>query len=326
MYNYQDIEVLHLEITSKCQASCPMCARNIQGGPLNPFLELNEIDFKMFTKWFDVDFLKRLKKIYFCGNFGDPVISKDLIKILKHIKIINKSCQLSINTNGSARDKKFWIDLARLTVSVRFGIDGMDDTHNRYRIGTDWNKIIQNAIIFISNGGHAIWDMLVFEHNEHQVELCRTLSKDLGFAEFQSKHTSRFRDNILNVIDRNGKPIDLLSPTKRSLELKSKINLDPSTISCKVKKEKSLYVGANGNVTPCCWLDQQFIPFHNPSRIDIYSKFDSIPNLNKLTLREIFDQKYFSSIEDSWRNIPLKECSKQCGSFKKFEEQFDDVL
>lgn len=35
MYDYKDIKVVHLEVTDKCNASCPMCARNKNGGAVN---------------------------------------------------------------------------------------------------------------------------------------------------------------------------------------------------------------------------------------------------------------------------------------------------
>ena len=43
LYNYEDIRVVHLELTERCQASCPMCDRNIKGGALNPNLRLHEL-------------------------------------------------------------------------------------------------------------------------------------------------------------------------------------------------------------------------------------------------------------------------------------------
>ena len=42
MYNYQDITSIHLEVTSKCQARCPMCPRRLHGGPLLEGLDLAE--------------------------------------------------------------------------------------------------------------------------------------------------------------------------------------------------------------------------------------------------------------------------------------------
>jgi MoaA/NifB/PqqE/SkfB family radical SAM enzyme len=35
MYNYEDIREIHLEITQRCNASCPMCDRNENGGAVN---------------------------------------------------------------------------------------------------------------------------------------------------------------------------------------------------------------------------------------------------------------------------------------------------
>ena len=314
---------MHLEITSKCQASCPMCARNIQGGPINPFLDVNELSYNLFVKWFDTSFITQLDRVYMCGNYGDPVVAKDTVKIFEYIRQNNPTCRLSMNTNGSARNKLFWIKLANLGVSIRFGIDGLDNTHSRYRIGTDWNKVILNSKTFIDNGGYAIWDMLVFEHNKHQVEVCKQLSIDIGFSEFHHKNTSRFRDDHLEVINFEGKKVDVLYPTEKSIDHSKKVNTDSKEITCRAVKENSLYIGANGNVTPCCWTDLQYMPINNPSRIDMNTRIGNAPNLHNLTLDEIFNTTYFNSIKDTWSCNPLKECAKQCGSFKKFEVQYE---
>ena len=43
MYKLEDIKQIHLEITQKCQAACPMCDRNQNGGALNPHINLDEL-------------------------------------------------------------------------------------------------------------------------------------------------------------------------------------------------------------------------------------------------------------------------------------------
>ena len=43
MYRYQDIRTVHLEITAKCQAACLQCDRNINGGDINPNINLDEL-------------------------------------------------------------------------------------------------------------------------------------------------------------------------------------------------------------------------------------------------------------------------------------------
>ena len=81
MYKYQDIKAVHLEITSKCQARCPMCPRRLNGGMMNPLVKLEEITLEQFKEWFSVDFIKQLDRLYMCGNLGDPIVAKDTLKI-----------------------------------------------------------------------------------------------------------------------------------------------------------------------------------------------------------------------------------------------------
>jgi MoaA/NifB/PqqE/SkfB family radical SAM enzyme len=326
MYNIEDVTSVHLEVTSKCQAKCPMCPRNMQGGRTNPMLELNEITLDQFKDWFSVDFIKQLKKLFMCGNYGDPIVAKDTLEIFQYLREHNESMILHMHTNGSGRSLKWWQTLAELKVKVIFGIDGMSDTHSIYRINTNWNKIIENAREFILHGGEARWDMIVFKHNEHQVEECRQFSKDLGFKEFTVKHTSRFRDGQLNVLDDQGKTVNILYPTTLSHSMINKIKEAKQDvlpiIHCKAKNDKQIYISATGNVTPCCWTDIEYDVPVATSRIDYLDKIGYWPNLKKSTLQEIFESNYFDEIEQSWTTCGLKACSKQCGSFDRMNAQW----
>jgi MoaA/NifB/PqqE/SkfB family radical SAM enzyme len=326
MYRYQDIKDIHLEITSKCQAKCPMCPRRISGGPLNPFIKLDEITLDVFKKWFELDFIKQLDSLFMCGNLGDPIISKDTLEIYQYLREANPNIRLAMHTNGSARDPEWWQRLAQLKVKVTFGIDGLSDTHHLYRISTDFNKIIENARAFITAGGVAKWHMLVFAHNEHQIEEARTMSKQIGFVDFSIKHTSRFKQDYLQVIDDAGRPTHRIKPTQTSLDMiplaeAAQKEVKPHIV-CKAQKFKQLYVSACGNVSPCCWLDMEWIPPMQESRIDYMEKISEFPNLHRKTLKEIFDGGFFSKIEAQWGTVGLKECTKQCGSFDKLGVQF----
>jgi MoaA/NifB/PqqE/SkfB family radical SAM enzyme len=322
MYNLQDIRVIHLEVTSKCQASCPMCVRNIRGGVDSPDLKISEITLDQFKKWFSVDFIKQLDKVYMCGNTGDPILAKDTLSIFEYLRTVNTELELSMNTNGSARDIKFWQGLAELKVAVRFGIDGMNDTHSLYRIGTDWNKVIHNVQTFINNGGYAVWDMLIFDHNKHQVDACEQLSRNLGFAQFVTKNTSRFQNDNLTVLNKDGTISHILKPSIKSKQITEKLSEQESVITCKVKTPGSLYVSAEGKIAPCCWLDFNAISSNAPSHADFISKGFNNPNLHIQDLKQIFDNNFFTRIEQSWTKNPLRACSRQCGKVDKFNEQF----
>lgn len=331
MYKLENIKNIHFEITSKCQAKCPMCPRRIQGGPMMPWVTLNEISLDKFKDWFPVDFIKQLTGFNMCGNLGDPIIAKDTLLIFQYLRELNRSLYLRMHTNGSARNETFWKGLANINVDVVFGIDGLEDTHDRYRIGTDWNKLIKNAKTFIDAGGEARWDMLVFDHNKHQVKECEKLALQLGFKEFIKKNSSRFKDGKYHVLDDYGKTIDILYPTEKSKDfidqVKKAQNETNPIIHCKAKNRDEIYVAANGNVSPCCWLDLEWMPPISDSRIDYMDNIGRYPNLNNLSLQKIFSSGFFDEIENTWNTDHcLKECKKQCGSFDKLRVQFDDVL
>ncbi len=52
MYNYNEIEAVHLEITQKCQAACPMCDRNENGGVDNRHITNAELSIDDCTSIF----------------------------------------------------------------------------------------------------------------------------------------------------------------------------------------------------------------------------------------------------------------------------------
>ena len=199
LYSLPDIKQIHLELTDKCNAGCPQCPRYIDhGSKLNPYLPLDEITLDQFKKWFPRPIISNIERVYACGNYGDPIMARDTLEIFQYIRYNSPECGIAMHTNGSARSREWWTDLAKLmTCNIRtdatiFSIDGLEDTNHLYRRGTDFNKIINNAKIFIDAGGLAKWDFIVFRHNEHQVEDARQIAKELGFINFNVKRTTRW--------------------------------------------------------------------------------------------------------------------------------------
>jgi hypothetical protein len=160
--------------------------------------------------------------MFMCGNYGDPIVAKDTLKVFKHFRNVNPTLYLGMNTNGSARTKRWWKEIAEVIGTdgyVVFSIDGLEDTNYLYRKNTIWEKIMENAGSFIDAGGIAHWEYIVFEHNEHQVEDARRLSEQMGFQKFQIKTSSRFFSSVsgstksyIKTVDRNGSEIVIREP------------------------------------------------------------------------------------------------------------------
>ena len=196
-WKLEEITRIHVELTNACNAACPMCARFYRNSPITrPDLELSQITIDQFKKFFPPEILQQLNKIQFCGTQGDPGMAKDLYEICEYIHL-NKPNILAIqlHTNGGMRKPEWWGKFGKLFSyntsfnpwRVVFSIDGLADTNHLYRRNVDWDKLMANAQAFIDNGGIAIWEYLIFKHNEHQVKEAEALSKKMGFKMFIPK-------------------------------------------------------------------------------------------------------------------------------------------
>jgi len=224
MYKAEEITTVHLEVTERCNASCPQCARNINGGEVNPQLHNAELSLDDVKQILKPAFIKQLKRLYMCGNYGDPISATDTLEIFEYIRSHNAKMQLSFHTNASAKTPEWWSKLpAAMGKShyVVFSVDGLEDTNHLYRQGTVWKNIMRNAEAFIAAGGRARWDYIVFGHNEHQVELARALAESMGFEKFNVKKSNRFFSNTRGAVkaehqagNRKGSETALLSMPK----------------------------------------------------------------------------------------------------------------
>lgn len=212
MIRFEELERIHVELSSACNAACPVCPRNVDGGYTVPWLNIRTMSFKDFKLIFDKEVLTQIKDILMCGNYGDPVYCKDLPDILAYINEINSDINVRVHTNGSIRESLWWkcLPLQHKNLIIVFSIDGLEDTNHIYRRNVNWHDVINNAKAYIGAGGNAIWEYLIFQHNEHQLDDARSMSQHLGFQDILFKRAFGF-DSIngdydaMRVIDRKGK-------------------------------------------------------------------------------------------------------------------------
>ena len=197
MFDYSDIVQVDLEASSLCNAECPSCGRRASGGIKNTIMKETFVTIAQAKEWFPEDFVKQLRMLTMCGNYGDSMTNPDLIPILRYFRSVNPDIQFYMNTNASGRDPQFWQDLGNIFKhrgTLVFSVDGLEDTNWIYRKGTHWNKIISAMTNYISTGADARWEFLVFRHNQHQIEEATALSKELGFKQFYAKKAMGFHD------------------------------------------------------------------------------------------------------------------------------------
>jgi MoaA/NifB/PqqE/SkfB family radical SAM enzyme len=333
MIEYNSIRDVHLELSTLCNAACPLCPRNFRGYPYNSgYPELN-FTLKNAHTIFKPAFLKQLTRIWINGNYGDIVMNPETVDIVGYFREHNQNLVIDISTNGSARNSQFWKSLAKLNANVFFCLDGLEDTHHLYRQNTVWSTIIKNAQTFIKAGGKATWKFIKFDHNIHQLEACRQLSKDLKFNNFQTVDHGR---NIGPVFDKHGNYTHTIGSYSGSTEFKVlfhkkktdevllediiDVRAPSKSVRCFSVTNRSIYIAANGDVSPCCWTG--FHPktfgrgeYHqalNAQLSPLISNNNALENSLETTI------KWFENVKQQWNNKTFQEgrlvvCDDNCG-------------
>lgn len=352
MFKFNELQTVHLEISTRCQASCPMCPRNYHGGLPNPNLKIADWTYSDFVAIFTPTVLAQLTGIYFCGNFGDPIMNDDLIQMCEHISQNAPHINVRVHTNGGARSPQWWERLRNALPTnhvVLFALDGLEDTHHLYRVGTKYEIVVKNAKAFIEAGGRAEWVFIKFKHNEHQTEEAEIRSKAMGFERFTVKNTVRFiGEPRFSVLDKNGDHQYYLEPPvnnqvvllDRNAIAKFREQLPTIKVDCYVLDKKEIYIDAHRNVFPCCFLASS--PYNHEYtqtlvadiRVEIVRQYgelvESLGGLDQLnavnhSIQSIIDGPKWQGVwETYWTTNKLITCARVCGDTKlsKPKDQF----
>lgn len=248
-----DIKLLHVESSSKCNAWCPACSRNNRGFGLADHIVEKDLDVGQLIHILDQ--LPNVEIVQLCGNHGDPIAGNNILPIVD--LCIDKKLKLQIHTNGSLRNATWWHEFGeKLKVidhDIWFGIDGIGATHEIYRQGTNYDKIIENATAFINAGGTATWQFIPYAHNQHQVMQALKISQQLKFKNF--KLVKLFRKNKLEARHwKTGEPFELQVADKLVplLRIDAKKQA-PSADKCMHLSIPSMYINVHGKVSWCCY-------------------------------------------------------------------------
>ena len=286
MYAYEEIRHIHLEPTTRCNAACPMCARNVRGVTAQG-LGLADLSIADVRAILPESFMAQITGFDLCGAYGDPALATDVAKMVDYVHDASPSCLISLYTNGGVRSPAWWQRLAGSLGShgrVIFAIDGLAQTNGIYRRGVDFGKVMANAAAFISAGGEARWDFLAFKHNQHDIPGARQLSREMGFRKFSVKKTDRFLepfyefspehedspdlthfpiygdngDSIVGYLEPPGDP-DLVNATAQKFASTAGPAahlmrlFDTTPISCRILDTNSVFISARGLAFACCW-------------------------------------------------------------------------
>lgn len=175
-----------LEVTNVCNLKCPFCltGKGISGGRDVRHMGFDEAKTIIDAIGEYVYFLQ----VY---TWGEPLLNKDLIKIVEYAKQKNIFVMLSTNATAMTPDyNKRLIDSGIDYIMV--AIDGgSDETYKKYRVGGNYSKVLANVTNILGQRKQKElirpfieWQFIVFRHNEHEVETTEEMAYKIGINKF----------------------------------------------------------------------------------------------------------------------------------------------
>lgn len=345
MIELEQVRLVHVEASSRCNSQCPMCSRYTGHGHVQPDLKEGDLTADVFYKLFTKEFTSQLEHVYFSGVYGDPCLNKLLPEFVNYL--VDNGCKsVSIDTNGGYRGEDWWASLAHPNVLINFALDGTDnDTLEKYRIGVKYDKVYANLKAYVAAGGQAQWNFIVFKHNEHQVETAKALAEELG-VKFRLKVTQKFRGKKDFKVMVEGNHVFTLEPPEQDqfrhsnvgseehvpavvfdFNIKKYTTLNQNKINCKSLERREIYLAANGLLMPCCYLGTH--THDSPGSWNLNKNYNLTEfDLNLHSVDNILKKMY--SISSKWNdtieNGNLITCLHTCGSEENTTLYYTDKL
>ena len=230
-----------------CHLKCPLCPTG-QRVNSRPF---GSMSFENFQRIIE-ELGRWLYKIRFY-NWGEPLMHRDIYKMIAFAANKNISTELSTHLNLlSLSDAQTLVEsgLELLIISL----DGADDkTYSHYRIGGDFNKVINNIKSILREKERLgrkypliEIQFLVMRHNESQIEKIEALAKELG--------VDRLRIGPVTVNIKNEEDWQWL-PSSERMSRYSYSEKKDKIYSRRRKCEwlwRSTVINWDGTVSPCC--------------------------------------------------------------------------
>ncbi|MFH1642419.1 MAG: radical SAM protein [Nanoarchaeota archaeon] len=233
-------------------------------------------------------------------NMGEPFMNKEIFRMIKYAE--SKNIKTYLHSNMTLINKKNVDKLVNSGLRyITMSIDGASqNTYTKYRMGGDFNKIINNVKLIIKkkmeNKTHfpfLEWKYMVFKYNEHEIARAEKMAKDIGVDFFRTV------------------PFAAHTPVYKKINQKALLKVPPKSKIIYNKKTacywlyKWLIINADGKVSCCC-----------PSS----KKKDDFGNINKENLKDIWNNRHFLSARSLLKNGKSKKRYHQivCNQCQEF--------
>jgi hypothetical protein len=264
---------------------------------------------------------------------GDCLSNRDIFDIFSYITLTSGNVNLQLSTNGSVRSTDWWNNLGELSAlhqkkhrrdfTVCFAVDGHKETNHLYRRHTKFDKILENMYTYKEAGGIGRWVYIVFDHNEHEIDIAKKEANKLGFR-FDLKLSYRNEANKNDGMKKSKlysstKAVENFKELFSNRTLSTQVNFQ-NDITCRWTDENKLFIGANKTLWPCCFLYNADL-VHESDSENLRHTYGAFNDLMAHDLADVLQHEWFSNtLKDSFNtghSLNHNRCERHCSKGKQ---------
>lgn len=309
------MKIIQIEVTSRCNASCLMCPKpfltdgwDVGDLPFEDYLKLRE-----YFSEFDIIWLQ---------GWGEPLLSKDIFQMI--VSAYRKDGLVGLTTNAMLLTDSVSRKLIESGVkTVAISIAGArKETHESIRIGTSFNKILENVKCLESlrrsmnaRDSRIIFTFLRMKQNIKELPELVELASNLNIDEIVGTNLDyipsrkHYEMKIFSEDKAQPEYLEIIEESEeKARELGISIYNYPLEMKevpiCPENPLENIYISHDGTVSPCVYLN---VPLRN-NTIPRYFKNKQyniakliFGNIKTEQLREIYDKKELLEFRDIYK-------------------------
>ena len=199
----------NIDASHRCIFRCPQCIRQktTSQEQIKRSFDLEEEQFKKILDYYELG-------ITFCGQISDPIYHPKFLNLLKMCDGQGKAVRIA--TVGSGKSDAWWNEAYSYGVGENawyFGVDGIDEKSELYRIGSDFQEVWQRMKQGRDLGHVIVWQYIIFGYNEHEVDRAIEIAQQEDFSLLLINTNRGFNPN--NPLLRKSVDFKLTQPDKK---------------------------------------------------------------------------------------------------------------
>lgn len=242
-----------IDIGNVCNLKCPLCPTG-RGDPgvKRGFMKLQ--DYKKIVDEVG-PYLTKLE----LHNWGEPLLNKDLVPMIRYAKERAIPVQISTNLTVLTEETAHALMATRLE-KIFISCDGASaETYSVYRVGGDFGRLIENIRLLTEarekqKNNYTRVKLLfhVFRHNQHEVEKVKELAHNLGVElVIGAMRTDMGKEVFEEASEAITRDVDWIptDPAYSAYDLEAKDRKKET--SCR-ELWKTAVINWDGSMFPCC--------------------------------------------------------------------------